>query len=96
MYGNGSIKSVKEKKQEEQQITTLQSKASANSPNWAILEKLRHEMVKLAVQEQTNITQSTSSLCNSDSNADTREHTPSTSSSSELGETVTEVVNEMS
>lgn len=48
MYGNGSIKSVKEKKQEEQQITTLQSKASANSPNWAILNKLREEMMKLA------------------------------------------------
>lgn len=52
MYGNGSIKSVKEKKQEEQQITTLQSKASANSPNWAILEKLKQEMLKLAGQEK--------------------------------------------
>ncbi|ODM87163.1 Microprocessor complex subunit DGCR8 [Orchesella cincta] len=51
MYGNGSIKSVKEKKQEEQQITTLQSKASANSPNWAILNKLRQEMIKLAELE---------------------------------------------
>lgn len=52
MYGNGSIKSVKEKKQEEQQITTLQSKASANSPNWAILNKLRQEMLKLVEQER--------------------------------------------
>ncbi|ODM87165.1 Microprocessor complex subunit DGCR8, partial [Orchesella cincta] len=41
----------KEKKQEEQQITTLQSKASANSPNWAILNKLRQEMIKLAELE---------------------------------------------
>lgn len=47
LYGNNSIKSVKEKKQEEQQITTLQSKASANSPNWAILKKLKEEMQKL-------------------------------------------------
>jgi microprocessor complex subunit DGCR8 len=47
LYGNGSIKSVKIKKQEEQQITTLQSKASANSPNYAILAKLREEMRKL-------------------------------------------------
>jgi microprocessor complex subunit DGCR8 len=47
LYGNGSIKSVKEKKQEEQQITTLQSKASANSPNYAILNKLKEEMLKL-------------------------------------------------
>jgi len=46
---------VKEKKQEEQQITTLQSKASANSPNWAILSKLREEMLKLAGHiEKTN------------------------------------------
>nr|UJZ92588.1 microprocessor complex subunit DGCR8 [Scaphoideus titanus] len=47
MYGNRSIKSVKEKKQEEQEITRLQSKASLNQPNFAILEKLRVEMVKL-------------------------------------------------
>jgi len=52
LYGNGSIKSVKEKKQEEQQITTLQSKASANSPNYAILTKLRDEMRKLRAEEQ--------------------------------------------
>lgn len=53
MYGNGSIKSVKEKKQEEQQITTLQSKASANSPNWAILNKLKEEMSKLKDKKKT-------------------------------------------
>ncbi|XP_054280842.1 microprocessor complex subunit DGCR8-like [Macrosteles quadrilineatus] len=47
MYGNKSIKSVKEKKQEEQEITRLQSKASLNQPNFAILEKLRSEMLKL-------------------------------------------------
>lgn len=47
MYGNRSIKNVKEKKQEEQEITGLQSKASLNQPNFAILNKLRTEMLKL-------------------------------------------------
>nr|CAG4644734.1 EOG090X04U5 [Leptodora kindtii] len=47
LYGSHSLKSVKEKKQEEQQITLLQSKAAVNAPNYAILDKLRAEMVKL-------------------------------------------------
>ncbi|KAJ9582352.1 hypothetical protein L9F63_003312 [Diploptera punctata] len=47
LYGNRSVKSIKEKKQEEQEITLLQSKASINSPNFAILSKLRTEMKKL-------------------------------------------------
>ncbi|KAG8237951.1 hypothetical protein J437_LFUL016296 [Ladona fulva] len=47
LYGNRSVKSIKEKKQEEQEITLLQSKASVNSPNFAILEKLKQEMKKL-------------------------------------------------
>ena len=47
MYGNHSSKSLKVKRQEEQQITLLQSKATVNSPNYAILEKLREEMSKL-------------------------------------------------
>ncbi|XP_075222611.1 microprocessor complex subunit partner of drosha [Lycorma delicatula] len=47
LYGNRSVKNVKEKKQEEQEITLLQSKASLNQPNTAILEKLRIEMKKL-------------------------------------------------
>lgn len=38
---------MKEKKQEEQEITLLQSKASINSPNFAILDKLKTEMRKL-------------------------------------------------
>ena len=42
---------MKEKKQEEQQITTLQSKATANSPNYAILNKLHKEMRRLREQE---------------------------------------------
>ena len=47
LYGSHSLKSVKEKKQEEQQITLLQSKAAVNAPNYAILDKLRMEMTKL-------------------------------------------------
>ena len=47
MYGNLSVKSLKVKRQEEQQITLLQSKATVNSPNYAILDKLREEMGKL-------------------------------------------------
>ncbi|KDR19996.1 microprocessor complex subunit DGCR8 isoform X2 [Zootermopsis nevadensis] len=47
LYGNRSVKSIKEKKQEEQEITLLQSKASINSPNFAILDKLKSEMRKL-------------------------------------------------
>ncbi|KAF0297655.1 Microprocessor complex subunit DGCR8 [Amphibalanus amphitrite] len=47
MYGNHSSKSLKVKRQEEQQITLLQSKATVNSPNYAILNKLREEMGKL-------------------------------------------------
>ncbi|XP_026468757.1 microprocessor complex subunit DGCR8 [Ctenocephalides felis] len=47
LYGSRSVKSFKEKKQEEQEITLLQSKAAINQPNYAILEKLRVEMEKL-------------------------------------------------
>jgi microprocessor complex subunit DGCR8 len=47
LYGNRSVKSFKEKKQEEQEITTLQSKAAVNQPNYAILDKLKLEMNKL-------------------------------------------------
>lgn len=47
LYGSRSVKSFKEKKQEEQEITLLQSKAAVNLPNFAILEKLKLEMTKL-------------------------------------------------
>ena len=47
LYGSHSLKTVKEKKQEEQQITLLQSKGAVNAPNYAILDKLRTEMTKL-------------------------------------------------
>lgn len=41
------MKSFKEKKLEEQEITLLQSKAAVNSPNFAILNKLKLELSKL-------------------------------------------------
>lgn len=47
MYGRGSCKTPKEKKEEEQKITELQSTASPNTPNYAILKKLKEEMLKL-------------------------------------------------
>lgn len=47
LYGSRSVKSFKEKKQEEQEITLLQSKAAINLPNFAILDKLKLEMEKL-------------------------------------------------
>lgn len=47
MYGRGSCKTPKEKKGEEQKITELQSTASPNTPNYAILNKLKEEMLKL-------------------------------------------------
>ncbi|CAN7938561.1 unnamed protein product [Ixodes hexagonus] len=47
LYGKGSCKTLKEKKEEEQRITKLQSKASANRPNLCILNKLKEEMAKL-------------------------------------------------
>lgn len=47
LYGNRSVKSFKEKKQEEQEITVLQTRAAVNQPNFAILDKLKLEMVKL-------------------------------------------------
>ncbi|CAD1476530.1 unnamed protein product [Heterotrigona itama] len=52
LYGSRSVKSFKEKKQLEQEITLLQGKAAINQPNHAILSKLRQEMRKLAEQRQ--------------------------------------------
>ncbi|XP_055374261.1 microprocessor complex subunit DGCR8 [Condylostylus longicornis] len=52
LYGNNSVKSFKEKKQEEQEITALQSKAAINQPNYAILNKLKKEMTKLAESQK--------------------------------------------
>ncbi|CAD6206786.1 GSCOCG00010068001-RA-CDS [Cotesia congregata] len=52
LYGSRSVKSFKEKKQQEQEITLLQGKAAVNQPNHAILNKLRHEMKKLSEQRQ--------------------------------------------
>ena len=47
LFGRGSYKTPKEKKEEEQKITELQNTACANRPNYAILNKLREEMLKL-------------------------------------------------
>lgn len=47
MYGPGSCETPKEKKEEEQQITELQSSATPNKPNYAILNKLKEEMNKI-------------------------------------------------
>ena len=53
LYGNRSVKSFKEKKQEEQEITVLQNQAAVNQPNYAILNKLKTEMVKLKEIKQS-------------------------------------------
>ncbi|XP_036326728.1 microprocessor complex subunit DGCR8 [Rhagoletis pomonella] len=53
LYGNNSIKTFKEKKLEEQEITVLQSKAAINQPNYAILDKLKAEMLKLAEKNKS-------------------------------------------
>ncbi|KAK2580255.1 hypothetical protein KPH14_012507 [Odynerus spinipes] len=52
LYGSRSVKSFKEKKQLEQEITLLQGKAAVNQPNHAILGKLRQEMRKLSEQHK--------------------------------------------
>ncbi|KAL4083446.1 hypothetical protein QTP88_028762 [Uroleucon formosanum] len=52
LYGNRSIKNAKEKKLEEQEITQLQSKAAVNQPNFAILNKLKEEMLKIRDQRK--------------------------------------------
>ena len=52
LYGSRSVKTFKEKKQLEQEITLLQGKATVNQPNHAILGKLKQEMKKLAEQQQ--------------------------------------------
>lgn len=53
LYGNNSIKTFKEKKLEEQEITVLQSKAAINQPNYAILDKLKVEMLKLSEKNKS-------------------------------------------
>lgn len=54
LYGRGSCKTPKEKKEEEQRITELQNTASTNRPNYAILNKLREEMLKLREEQVSN------------------------------------------
>ncbi|XP_011210191.3 microprocessor complex subunit DGCR8 [Bactrocera dorsalis] len=59
LYGNNSIKTFKEKKLEEQEITVLQSKAAINQPNYAILDKLKSEMLKLAEKNKSVVSMGT-------------------------------------
>ncbi|XP_017073380.1 microprocessor complex subunit DGCR8 [Drosophila eugracilis] len=59
LYGNNSIKTFKEKKLEEQEITVLQSKAAVNQPNYAILDKLKSEMLKLCAKQESVLTKGT-------------------------------------
>ncbi|XP_004517920.1 microprocessor complex subunit DGCR8 isoform X1 [Ceratitis capitata] len=59
LYGNNSIKTSKEKKLEEQEITVLQSKAAINQPNYAILDKLKEEMLKLAEKNKSVMSRGT-------------------------------------
>ncbi|EDV52936.1 microprocessor complex subunit DGCR8 [Drosophila erecta] len=59
LYGNNSIKTFKEKKLEEQEITVLQSKAAVNQPNYAILDKLKSEMLKLCAKQESVLTMGT-------------------------------------
>ncbi|XP_039496019.1 microprocessor complex subunit DGCR8 isoform X2 [Drosophila santomea] len=59
LYGNNSIKTFKEKKLEEQEITVLQSKAAVNQPNHAILDKLKSEMLKLCAKQESVLTMGT-------------------------------------
>ncbi|CAG2183704.1 unnamed protein product [Oppiella nova] len=54
LYGRGSCKTPKEKKEEEQKITELQNTACANRPNYAILNKLKEEMLKLRATNNEN------------------------------------------
>ncbi|XP_022666907.1 microprocessor complex subunit DGCR8-like [Varroa jacobsoni] len=64
LYGQGSFKSPKEKREQQNEITELQTKAASNAPNYEILNKLRIEMLKLAKEqtEQKNPSQSSEQI----------------------------------
>jgi len=49
MYGNGSIRTLKKKKEKETEVTGLQSRSTQSTvaPSMAILEKLKEEMRNL-------------------------------------------------
>ncbi|XP_054272862.1 microprocessor complex subunit DGCR8-like [Macrosteles quadrilineatus] len=51
-YGSQSIEIEKEWKREQKSVTTLQKCTSKNQPNFAVLEKLRSEMLKLKVKKE--------------------------------------------
>lgn len=57
LYGNQSVMNVKEKKREERKITQLQGKAVAklaDQPNYAIINKLEDEMLKVDRMRKLN------------------------------------------
>nr|SZF06435.1 Microprocessor complex subunit DGCR8 [Psoroptes ovis] len=68
LYGQGSCKTSKEKKEEAQKITELQNNACSNKPNYAILNKLKEEMLKLhdenGKQEQQQLRSSLPAILN--------------------------------
>ncbi|KAA0192667.1 hypothetical protein HAZT_HAZT005765 [Hyalella azteca] len=47
LYGNKSLQELKAKKKEEQEVTNLQNNATANQPNYSIINLLKKEMLKL-------------------------------------------------
>ncbi|KAF2360110.1 Double-stranded RNA-binding domain [Trinorchestia longiramus] len=47
LYGNKSLQELKAKKKEEQEVTLLQNNATANQPNYSIINLLKKEMLKL-------------------------------------------------
>jgi len=47
LYGRGSCRTPKEKREDEKHITELQGNASSHRPNFAILNKLKSEMLKV-------------------------------------------------
>ncbi|GFT92359.1 probable RNA-directed DNA polymerase from transposon X-element [Trichonephila clavipes] len=55
MYGKGSCKTMKEKKEEEQRITELQSQACINKPNMSILNKKSKKPIGKLVPERMEI-----------------------------------------
>ncbi|KAL4705413.1 hypothetical protein ACJJTC_002436 [Scirpophaga incertulas] len=79
LYGSRSVKSCKQRS-EEQQITLLQDRAAHNRPNQAVLDKLRAEMLQLAARDReiVPIGESTAAGLTSDRLPCTKEVLPKT------------------
>ncbi|XP_028968287.1 microprocessor complex subunit DGCR8 [Galendromus occidentalis] len=52
LYGHNSYKTPRDKRQEQQAITDLQTKSTATGPNHFILSKLQEEMLKLPAEQR--------------------------------------------